>query len=66
MTLGLVLLLLLLGGILSFGIKKAPFIDEPWKTYMIYAVWVFIVIFIVGAMLGGWHQITDIRIGHGS
>ena len=65
MTLGFLLVLLLVGALLSVLIAKAPFIEAPYKNYMLYAVWAFILIYIVGVMLGGWHQVTDIRVGKG-
>lgn len=66
MTLGLLLILLLVGALLSLLITKAPFIEAPYKTYMLYAVWAFILIYIVGVMLGGWGQVTGIRVGRGT
>lgn len=63
MTLGLLLGLLLVGALISLLISKAPFIPEPWKTYMLYAVWAFILIYVVGAFLGGWGQVTNLRVG---
>ncbi len=65
MSLGGVLLLLLLGAILSAGIQKAPedWVPAPWKRTMIWVLWVVIAIYLVGAILGGWGQLTNIRVG---
>lgn len=63
MTLLSLILVLLLAGIFVFLVNKAPFIDAPWKTWIGYAVLVFVVIWLVGSLLGGFGQLTNIRIG---
>ena len=63
MTLLSLILVLLLAGIFVFLVNRAPFIDAPWKSYIGYAVLIFVVVWIVGSLLGGFHQLTDIRIG---
>ncbi len=65
MTLGALLVLLLIGAIISVLIVKAPFIEAPYKNYMLYAVWAFLLIYVVGVMLGGWGQVTNIKVGKG-
>ncbi len=65
MTLGFLLVLLLIGALLSVLIVKAPFIEAPYKNYMLYAVWAFLLIYVVGVMLGGWGQVTNIKVGKG-
>ena len=63
MTLLSLILVLLLAGIFVFLVNKAPFIDAPWKMWIGYAVLVFVVIWLVGSLLGGFGQLTNIRIG---
>ena len=63
MTLLALILVLLLAGIFVFLVNKAPFIDAQWKTWIGYAVLVFVVIWLVGSLLGGFGQLTNIRIG---
>ena len=52
MSLFAVLGLLILAGIVSLGIKKAPFIDEPYKSYALWAIWVFVVLYLAWTFFG--------------
>ena len=63
MTLLSLILVLLLAGIFVFLVNKAPFIDAPWKSYIGYAVLIFVVVWIVGSLLGGFGALTNMRIG---
>ena len=63
MTLISLIIVLLLAGVFVFLVNKAPFIDAPWKGWIGYAVLLFVVVWIVGALLGGFGQLTNIRIG---
>lgn len=63
MTLGTLLVLLVVAGMIVWLIRSAPFIAEPWKSWATYAVIAFVLIYIVGALLGGWGQVTNIRVG---
>ena len=62
MSLVSLIVVLVLAGIFVFLVNRAPFIDPPWKQYISYAILVFVVIWIAGALLG-WGHLTDMRIG---
>ena len=47
-----VLGLLIFAGVISLVIKKAPFIDEPYKTYALWFIWVCVVLYLAYAFLG--------------
>lgn len=63
MTLLSLILVLVLAGVIVFLVNRAPFIDPPWKSYIGYAILIFVVIWIIGALLGGWGPLTNMRIG---
>ena len=63
MTLLSLIVVLLLAGVFVFLVNRAPFIDAPWMSYIGWAVLVFVVVWIIGSMLGGFGPLTNIRIG---
>ncbi len=63
MTLGTILVLLIVAGILCWLIKAAPFITEPFKTWAVYAIIAVVLVYILGAVLGGWGQVTNLHVG---
>jgi hypothetical protein len=63
MTLGTLIGLLILAGILVFVVQRAPFIAAEWKSYISYAILLIVVVVLVGVFFGGWGRLTNIRVG---
>lgn len=65
MSLGALIVVLLLAGILSVSIRKTPedYLPATWKRTALWVVWVVVVIYLVGQILGGWGQLTNIKVG---
>jgi hypothetical protein len=52
MSLVTLLCIILLAGVIAFLIKKAPFIDEPYKGYALWVLLVVVVLWIAFTLLG--------------
>jgi len=52
MSLLYLLCLLLVAGLIAFLIKKAPFIDEPYKGYALWVLLAVVILYIVFTLLG--------------
>lgn len=63
MTLGTILVLLLVAGILCWLINAAPFIAAPFKQWAIYLVIAVVLIYIVAGIFGGFGQVTNLKVG---
>ena len=63
MTLGYLIALLVIAGIIVFLVKRAPFIDAEWKTYISYGVLVIVALFILRALFGGTAPFSQVHIG---
>lgn len=53
-----IVILLVVVGIIAFLIQRAPFIDEPYKSWALYALLVFVAIAIIVMVLGGSSVLT--------
>lgn len=41
------LIICLVAGVVAFLVKRAPFVDEPYKTYFLYIVMVVVVLWLL-------------------
>lgn len=63
MTLGAILALCLLGAVACGLIWFAPIVPQTWKAAICWFIAAVVLIVIIGAVLGGWGQLTNIRVG---
>jgi hypothetical protein len=64
MTLWTIIVLCLIAGVVVFLVKRAPFIDAEWKSYISYGILVVVVLIILSALFGGFTGLnTPIHVG---
>lgn len=61
MTLGYFIGLCLVAGIVVFLVKRAPFIDAEWKSYISYGILALVVLLVLSAVFG--FNLPNVRIG---